>query len=65
MISDITLGQYFPAPSVMHRMDPRLKLCLTVFSIVLIFVSRNFFSLAAAVLYIFLGIAFSKIPPKM
>ena len=65
MISDITLGQYFPAPSVMHRMDPRLKLCLTVVSIVLSLVSRKFFSLAAAVLYIFLGIAFSKIPPKM
>ena len=31
MLSDITLGQYFPAKSPMHRADPRLKLCLTVF----------------------------------
>ena len=65
MLSDITLGQYFPARSVMHRMDARLKICLTVFSIVLIFTAGNFVSLAAAVLYIFLGIFLSKIPPKM
>ena len=65
MLSDITLGQYFPAPSVMHRMDARLKICLVIFSIVLIFTAGNFFALAAAVLYIFLGIFLSKIPPKM
>lgn len=65
MISDVTLGQYFPAPSPLHKADPRLKICLTVFTIVLIFVARNFFSLAAAVLYIGLGIGLSKIPLKM
>ncbi len=65
MISDITLGQYFPAPSLMHRTDPRLKICLTIYAIVLIFVARNFFTLALAVLYILCGMAFSKIPVKM
>lgn len=65
MISDVTLGQYFPAPSLLHKTDPRLKLCLTVYTIVLIFVARNFYTLAAAVLYIGLGIALSKIPLKM
>ena len=45
MISDITLGQYFPAKSVLHRADPRMKICLTIFVIVLIFTSQNFFSL--------------------
>ena len=44
MISDITLGQYFPAKSPMHRTDPRMKICLTVFAIVLIFVAGNFLS---------------------
>ena len=52
MISDITLGQYFPAKSPMHRTDPRMKICLTVFAIVLIFVARNFLSLAVSVLFI-------------
>ncbi len=65
MISDVTLGQYFPAKSVLHRTDPRMKICLTIFSIVLIFMARNFFSLGLAVLYIGLGIACSKIPLKM
>ncbi len=65
MISDVTLGQYFPAPSLMHRADPRLKICLTIFSIVLIFMARNFFSLGMAVLYIGLGMALSKIPFKL
>lgn len=65
MLSDITLGQYFPAKSVMHRADPRLKICLTIFSIVLIFSAGNFFSLALAVGYIVLGMALSKIPLKL
>ena len=65
MISDITLGQYFPAKSPMHRTDPRMKTCLTVFAIVLIFVARNFLSLAASVLFIGVGMACSKIPLKL
>jgi energy-coupling factor transport system permease protein len=65
MLSDITLGQYFPAKSVMHRADPRLKICLTIFAIVLIFSAGNFFSLALAVGYIVLGMALSKIPLKL
>ena len=65
MLSDITLGQFFPAKSWIHRADPRLKICLTVFAIVLIFAAGNFFSLAAAVAYVGLGMALSKIPLKM
>ncbi len=65
MISDVTLGQYFPARSLMHRADPRMKICLTVFSIVLIFMARNFFSLGLAMAYIGLGMALSRIPGKM
>ncbi len=62
MISDITLGQYFPAKSLLHRADPRLKLCLVVFAIVLIFASGNFFALALAAGYICLAMALSRIP---
>lgn len=65
MLSDITLGQFFPAKSLMHKADPRLKICLTIFSIVLIFAAGNFFSLGWAVLYIALAMALSKIPLKM
>ena len=31
MVKDITIGQYFPGQSVIHRMDPRMKLVLTLF----------------------------------
>ena len=65
MIGDITLGQYFPAQSPIHRADPRLKIVLTIFSIVLIFLAGNFLSLALAAAYIFLWMALSKIPLKM
>lgn len=44
MLKDITLGQYFPGKSVIHRLDPRVKLILTVLFIVLIFVSKNIYS---------------------
>ena len=58
MISDITLGQYFPQKSPLHATDPRLKICLLVYAIVLLFAAGNFASLALAVVYIGLGIAF-------
>lgn len=41
MISDITLGQYFPGKSQVHSLDPRTKLILTVFYITAVFVSNN------------------------
>ena len=65
MISDITLGQYFPQKSPMHRADPRMKICLVIYAIVLLFVAGNFASLGFAVLYIALGMALSHIPVKL
>lgn len=65
MISDVTLGQYFPAKSFLHRTDPRLKICLTIFLIVLVFVARNFFSLGFVMLCIAAAMAMSKIPFRM
>ena len=61
MISDITLGQYFPGKSLLHRTDPRLKICLVIYGIVLLFVAGNFGSLAVAVAYILAGMALSRI----
>ncbi len=65
MLSDVTLGQYFPAPSFMHAADPRLKLVLTVFAIVLLFSAGNFAALAVAVAFVAGGILLSKIPFKL
>lgn len=64
MIKDITLGQYFPMGSVIHKLDPRTKLLLTVVYIVMVFVSNNFISLFFC-LFVGVGvIALSKIPVK-
>ena len=46
MIKDITLGQYFPMNSVVHKLDPRMKLLFVTAFIVMVFVSNNFVSLA-------------------
>ena len=39
MLKDITFGQYFPGESIIHRLDPRMKLILIVAYIVLLFVA--------------------------
>ena len=41
MLTDITIGQYFPGSSVLHRMDPRMKLTLTVLFMVMVFLPQN------------------------
>lgn len=41
MISDITLGQFFPGKSVIHRLDPRTKIILTILFIVAVFLAAN------------------------
>ena len=64
MIKDITIGQYFPFDSTIHKLDPRTKLLFTVVYIVMVFISNNFISLFFC-LFIGLAIIFmSKIPVK-
>ena len=62
---DITIGQHFPGNSVIHRTDPRLKICLTVFSIILLFMAGNFWSLGLAAAFIFMSMLLSKVPLKL
>lgn len=44
MLKDITLGQYFPGDSFLHKMDPRFKMISTVGLIALIFMAQNLYS---------------------
>ncbi len=46
MLTDITLGQFFPGKSVLHRLDPRTKLIMTFLFVVAIFTARNIFCFA-------------------
>ena len=59
MLKDITLGQYFPGDTVVHRLDPRTKLILTIVYIAALFVANTpggyALVLAALVLFASLG----------
>ena len=50
MVRDITLGQYLPGKSVIHRLDPRTKIILLLAFIVFIFITGNYFALAITTL---------------
>ena len=65
MISDITIGQYYKGDSFVHKLDPRAKIILTVLFVAMIFLCKNFFSLALVLGIIILSVAVSKVPFKM
>lgn len=65
MIKDITLGQYFPGKSVLHRLDPRMKLGLAVLYIVMLFVAKGFLGLSVGVVFLVVSFLISGIPIKM
>ena len=64
MLRDITLGQYYRADSVLHRMDPRVKLVATFMFIISLFLVKNFLGYIIAALFLGMGIVLSKVPPK-
>lgn len=65
MIKDITIGQYFNGNSLLHRLDARMKIVLTVVFIVSIFICQNFWSLGLMVLFTVLTVVISRVPLKM
>ena len=64
MVRDITLGQYFPGNSFLHRMDPRVKMVLTFLYIFAVFIPRNW-GLCAAVAFLAIAVLLSKLPVKL
>ena len=64
MLKDITLGQYFPGNSVIHRLDPRTKLLSLLVYIVLLFVAGGPVSYGLLFAVLVTCIAISKIPGK-
>ena len=65
MMKDITLGQYFPGNSLLHRLDPRMKLVLTLCFIVLVFLPQNWFGLLTVALFLALVIGLSQLPVRL
>ena len=64
MLKDITLGQYFPGNSVVHRLDPRTKLIMLVAYIVALFLAKSWITYGIMFVFLALTIKISTIPVK-
>ena len=64
MLRDITLGQYYQTESVVHRLDPRVKLGGTLLFIISLFLFRNFLGYGVAAIFLAVVIGLSHVPFK-
>ena len=64
MLRDITLGQYYQTESVIHKMDPRVKLGGTILFIISLFFFKNYAGYVIAALFLGMVIRLSKVPFK-
>lgn len=64
MLRDITLGQYYQTDSVIHRLDPRVKLVGTICFIISLFIVDNFIGYLLAAIFLVMVIRLSKVPFK-
>ena len=62
MLNDVTFGQYYPAQSFAHRLDPRIKLLMLIAYIVALFVADTFYGLALCALFVIVAIFVSRVP---
>ncbi len=64
MLKDITLGQYFPGDTFIHRLDPRTKLIITVLFIVVLFTAYGAVSYGLVLCFLLACLKIAKIPVK-
>ena len=64
MIRDITIGQYYPSRSVIHRLDPRTKLAGTLIFIISVFLFHTVPGYAVATVFLAGVIISSTVPVK-
>ena len=62
MLKDITLGQYYSADSLMHRLDPRLKIRATIAYIILLLLDRNVVLFGMLTLVFITAVIMSRVP---
>ena len=65
MLDNITLGQYYPVDSPVHRLDPRMKLILLVGAVVGIFLTKNLLAFIPVLLFLLLAARLSKVPAAL
>ena len=64
MIKDITIGQYFPGNTLIHRLDPRIKIIVSLAFIITLFFINNFIPYLFVLGFILLVIRTSEVPLK-
>ena len=64
MLRDITIGQYYPVDSMIHRLDPRIKILGTFAYIIALFIVKTFFAYGYVLGFLGVTIALSKVPLK-
>ena len=62
MIRDITIGQYYPVNSILHRLDPRTKIMCTIFYLISLFLFDNIYGYLVATVFLVTIIGLSKVP---
>ena len=65
MLRDITIGQYFPKDSLLHRLDPRVKIVLTLCYIIMLFAASNPIGLIIGIVFLAVAYGVSGIPAAM
>lgn len=64
MINNIILGRFFPGNSLIHKLDPRIKIILLIVILISVFVSMNYLALIVNLTAIFIFVAMTKISVK-
>lgn len=64
MLTDITIGQYIPGDSVIHRLDSRVKIIITILLITALFLIGNFYGFALYFGFITVVMIISRLPIK-
>lgn len=65
MLNNITIGQYFPASSPIHKLDPRSKILITIIYIVMLFSAKEVIGLVPGILFFIFSYLVSSVPLKM
>ena len=65
MLNNITMGQYYPVDSRIHRLDPRIKLVLTIVFIVAVFMAKTFLGYALILGFVWLTSRLANVPFRM
>ena len=62
MVREITIGQYYPVDSILHKLDPRVKIVCTLIFLISLFVQNNVTGYLLATIFLVAVITLSKVP---